>query len=103
MSDEITELSKVIDRKRKTLKHESLREETNVTTAEQIADKAKSKHDSLAAELERAISASRGETLPPTRGRFGVGRKSGTQVRFNVSFGMYVTDPSLLNKRRNYV
>jgi hypothetical protein len=101
MSEEINELSKVIDRKRKTLKHESLRDETNVTTAEQIADKAKAKHDSLASELERAISASRGETLPPSKGRFGVGRKSGTQVRFNVIGECPWLTGSSLSKRRN--
>lgn len=86
MCEELTELSKVVDRKRKSLKHDALRDETNVTTAEQIADKVRAKHDSLAEDLERAISASRGETLPPSKGRFGMGRKSGTQVRFNVGF-----------------
>src|ERR1700754_1426376 len=70
MSDEITDLSKTSDRKRKGLKHDALRDETNVTTAEGIADKARSKHDSLSSDLERAISASRGESYPPTKGRF---------------------------------
>jgi hypothetical protein len=84
MSDELTELSKSSDRKRKTLKHDALRDETNVTTAEGIADKARSKHDSLSSDLERAISASRGESYPPTKGRFGMAKKSGAQVRFNV-------------------
>jgi len=85
MVDEITELGKTIDRKRKILKHEALRDETTVTAAEGIAEKARNKHDSLGADLERTISALRGETLPPQKGRFGMPRKSGAQVRFNVS------------------
>ena len=86
MADEITELSKVIDKRRKALKHDALRDETNVTQAEQIAEKARLKHESLGADLEKAISASRGESFPPSKGRFGMARKSGAQVRFNVSF-----------------
>jgi hypothetical protein len=85
MVDEVTELAKVIDKKRKALKHEALRDETNVTSAEGVAEKARIKHESLGADLERAISASRGETYPTQKGRFGMSRKSGAQVRFNVS------------------
>lgn len=86
MADEITELAKVIDKRRKALKHDAVRDETNVTQAEQIAEKARLKHESLGADLEKAISASRGESFPPSKGRFGMARKSGAQVRFNVSF-----------------
>jgi hypothetical protein len=86
MVDELAELSKVVDRKRKTIKHEATRDETSVTAAEAVADKVRAKHDSLAADLERAISVLRGESLPPTKGRFGMSRKSGTQVRFNVRY-----------------
>ena len=85
MVDEVTELAKVIDKKRKTLKHEALRDETNVTSAESVAEKARIKYESLGADFERAISASRGETYPTQKGRFGMSRKSGAQVRFNVS------------------
>lgn len=85
MVEEITELSKVTDRKRKTLKHEALRDETNVTTAEGVAEKARSKHESLTIDLERAISAAKGESFPTSKGRFGMAKKSGAQVRFNVS------------------
>jgi len=81
--DEIAELGKVIDRKRKVLKHEALRDETSVNVAETAAEKAWSKHESLGAELERAISALRGESYPTQKGRFGT-RRSGAQVRFNV-------------------
>ena len=81
--DEIAELGKVIDRKRKVLKHEALRDETCVNVAETAAEKAWSKHESLGAELERAISALRGESYPVQKGRFGT-RRSGAQVRFNV-------------------
>lgn len=84
MADEITELGKAVDRKRKVFKHEALRDETNVTAAEGIAEKARNRHDSLGADLERALSALRGETLPPQKGRFGMARKSGIQVRFDV-------------------
>ena len=84
MVDEITELGKAVDRRRKIHKHEALRDETNVTAAEGIAEKARNRRDSLGADLERAMSALRGETLPPQKGRFGMARKSGTQVRFNV-------------------
>ena len=84
MVDEITELGKAVDRKRKIFKHEALRDEMNVTAAEGIAEKARNKRDSLRADLERTLSALRGETLPPQKGRFGIPRKSGTQVRFNV-------------------
>ena len=84
MVDELTELSKVVDKKRKTFKHEALRDETNVTAAEAIAEKARAKYESLGGELERAVSASRGESLPPQKGRFGMARRSGAQVRFNV-------------------
>lgn len=86
MADEITELGKVIDRKRKAYKHEALRDEGNVIAAEQVADKARVKHDSLGADLERAISALRGESLPAQKGRFGMARKSGAQVRFDVVY-----------------
>jgi hypothetical protein len=84
MVDEITELSKTGDRKRKSLKHEALRDETNVTSAEVVAEKARLKHEGLVQDLERAISASRGESFPSTKGRFGMAKKSGAQVRFNV-------------------
>jgi len=84
MVDEVAELGKAVDRKRKILKHEALRDETNVTAAEAIAEKARNRHDSLGADLERAMSALRGEPLPPQKGRFGMTRKSGAQVRFNV-------------------
>jgi len=84
MSEEILDLSKSVDKKRKSLKHDSLRDETNVTTAEQVAEKARAKHESVTLELERAISASRGETFPVHKGRFGMTKKSGAQVRFNV-------------------
>jgi hypothetical protein len=84
MVDEITELSKTSDRKRKGLKHEALRDETNVTSAEGVAEKARIKHEGLVQDLERAISASRGESFPSTKGRFGMTKKSGAQVRFNV-------------------
>ena len=84
MADEITDLARVIDKKRKTNKHESLRDETNVTAAVGVAEKARIKYESLGADLERAISASRGETYPIQKGRFGMSRKSGAQVRFNV-------------------
>jgi len=84
MVDELTELAKTVDKKRKNLKHEALRDETNVTNAEAVAEKARSKYESLGSELERAISASRGESLPPQKGRFGMARRSGAQVRFNV-------------------
>jgi Rho GTPase-activating protein RGD1 len=83
MVEEISELGKSIDRKRKTLKHEALRDETSVNVAETAAEKARSKHESLGAELERAMSALRGESYPTTKGRFGT-RRSGAQVRFNV-------------------
>jgi hypothetical protein len=79
MADEISELAKVIEKKRKILKHEALRDENNVTTAEGIAEKSQSKHDSLKLELERAISATRGEAYPAQKGRFGMAR-SGAQV-----------------------
>ena len=85
MVDEITELAKVIDKKRKGLKHEALRDETSVTVAEGVAEKARTKYETLGADLERAISASRGEAYPAQKGRFGMSRKSGAQVRFNVS------------------
>jgi Rho GTPase-activating protein RGD1 len=85
MADELTELTKVIEKKRKTLKHDALRDETNVTNAESIAEKARSRHESLGTDLERAISATRGESYPQQKGRFGMARRSGTQVRFNVS------------------
>ena len=84
MVDEVAELGKAVDRKRKILKHEALRDETNVTAAEAVAEKARNRHDSLGADLERAMSVLRGETLPPQKGRFGMARKSGPQVRFNV-------------------
>jgi hypothetical protein len=84
MAEELTELSKTIDRKRKAFKHDSLRDETNVTVAEGVAEKARSKRESLQMDLERAISASRGESFPAQKGRFGISRKSGSQVRFNV-------------------
>jgi hypothetical protein len=83
MVEEIAELGKSIDRKRKTLKHEALRDETSVNVAETAAEKARSKHESLGTELERAMSALRGESYPTTKGRFGT-RRSGAQVRFNV-------------------
>jgi len=82
--DEITELSKVIDRKRKLLKHEALRDEANVSVAEGIAEKARVRHEALGVDLERAISALRGESYPTQKGRFGMAKKSGTQVRFDV-------------------
>jgi len=84
MVDEISELAKVIDKKRKALKHDALRDETNVTQAESIAEKARLKHESLGADLDKAVSASRGESYPVSKGRFGIARKSGAQVRFNV-------------------
>lgn len=84
MAEEMIELSKTIDRKRKILKHDSLRDETNVTVAEGIAEKARSKWDYLQTDLERAVSASRGESYPPQKGRFVMSRRSGAQVRFNV-------------------
>jgi hypothetical protein len=85
MADEIIELSKTIERKRKTYKHDSLRDETSVTSAESVAEKARLKHESLVMELERAISATRGESYPPQKGRFGIAKKTGTQVRFNIA------------------
>jgi hypothetical protein len=84
MSDEMTELSKASDKKRKALKHDSLRDETAVTAAEGVAEKARAKRESLSTDLERAISASRGESFPVHKGRFGMSKKSGAQVRFNV-------------------
>jgi len=83
MVDEIVELGKQIDRKRKILKHEALRDETTVNVAETAAEKAWAKHESLGAELERAVSALKGESYPAQKGRFGT-RRSGAQVRFNV-------------------
>lgn len=94
MVDEITELSKVIDRKRKLLKHEALRDELNVTAAEAIAEKARVRHEALGVDLERAISALRGESYPIQKGRFGMAKKSATQVRFDVVISMIC----LLNK-----
>jgi hypothetical protein len=84
MSDEMTELSKASDKKRKALKHDALRDETAVTAAEGVAEKARAKRESLSTDLERAISASRGESFPVHKGRFGMSKKSGAQVRFNV-------------------
>ena len=84
MADEVAELSKVADKKRKSLKHDALRDENTVTTAEGIAEKARAKRESLSTDLERAISASRGESFPVSKGRFGMAKKSGAQVRFNV-------------------
>ena len=92
MVEELNDLHKIVDRKRKQIKHEALRDETNVASAESIADKARSKHDSLAADLERAISASRGDTVHLSKGRFGMSRKSGSQVRFNVRDSGTLTD-----------
>lgn len=86
MADEIIELSKVIERKRKGYKHDALRDETSVTAAETIAEKARIKQESLGTELERAISATRGESLPPQKGRFVMARKTGAQVRLNLAF-----------------
>ena len=86
MVDEIIELGKLIDRKRKSLKHEALRDETNVTAAETIAEKARSKYDALGADLERANSALRGEAYPSQKARFGMSRKSGSQVCFQLLY-----------------
>jgi hypothetical protein len=97
MAEEITELSKVSDRKRKTLKHEALRDETNVTTAEGVAEKARSKHESISIDLERAISAAKGESFPTSKGRFGMAKKSGAQVRFNVSLVKVFADIVLVD------
>jgi hypothetical protein len=83
MSDEILELSKLSDKKRKSLKHDSLRDETTVTAAENVAEKARAKRESISTDLERAVSASRGESFPVHKGMFGT-KKSGAQVRFNV-------------------
>ena len=97
MVDEITELGKVIDKKRKTLKHDALRDETDVTAAESVAEKARIKHESLGVDLERAISASRGESYPVQKGRFGMARKSGAQVRFNVALSIFVAYCALVD------
>jgi hypothetical protein len=94
MVEEVTELSKVIDRQRKILKHEALRDEANVTVAEGVAEKARVRHEALGVDLERATSALRGESYPTQKGRFGMVKKSGTQVRFEVVVFMI----SLLNK-----
>jgi hypothetical protein len=91
MVEEIIKLGNIIDRKRKALKHEALRDEANVTAAEGIAEKARVKHESLGTDLERAISAIRGESLPPQKGRFGMARKSGAQVRFNATFSCNIS------------
>jgi hypothetical protein len=84
MADEMTELSKISDKKRKSLKHDSLRDEQTVTSAEAVAEKARAKRESISTDLERAVSASRGESFPAQKGRFGMSKKSGAQVRFNV-------------------
>ena len=84
MADEITELSKVIEKKRKALKHDAFRDEVNVSQAETVADKARAKFESLETDLERAISATRGESYAPQKGRFGMARRSGAQVCYNI-------------------
>lgn len=65
MHDELAELAKTIDRTRKSVKESALRQEKLVVEAEQAAEKAKSKYDQAAEDLEKM------RTGDPTKNKFG--------------------------------
>jgi hypothetical protein len=65
MHDELSELSKAIEKSRKSVKETSLRQEKSLSEAEQASEKAKSKYDSLCEEFERM------RTGDPTKTKFG--------------------------------
>ncbi|CAN6637704.1 RHO GTPase-activating protein Rgd1p [Trichomonascus vanleenenianus] len=65
MHDELSELARTVEKSRKSTKEAALRHEKNLTDAEQAAEKAKSKYDSLAEDFERLRMGD------PTRNKLG--------------------------------
>lgn len=53
MHDELSELAKSVEKSRKNIKESCLRNEKNTSEAEQLAEKAKAKYDSLCEDFER--------------------------------------------------
>jgi len=79
MAKEINDLAMAVNHRRKGLKHVVLKDEATVAQAEAVAQKARAKYESLLQDLSKAINASR-EGLQPKARRFGVVKKSVTQV-----------------------
>lgn len=65
MHDELSELAKNCEKNRKIVKERCLREEKNLSDAEQMAERSKGKYDSLAEDFEKM------RTGDPTKNRFG--------------------------------
>ena len=73
MHDEIMDMVKNYEKTRKTIKESSLRNEKNVSDAEQAGEKAKAKYGSLCEELERM------RVGDPTKNKFGFKKASTAQ------------------------
>ncbi|ANB13929.1 Rgd1p [Sugiyamaella lignohabitans] len=73
MQKELANLSATVDKSRKSIKESALRHERQLLEAEQQAEKAKSKYDSLAEEFDKV------RTGDPTKNKFGFMHSKGAQ------------------------
>jgi hypothetical protein len=81
MAKEISELGLLCDNKRKPFKLDASNNEIMVTNADNIANKASAKYESLAREFAKATRASQ-EGLQVKREKHRIGRKNISQVPF---------------------